>query len=183
MEDQEFKPGASEESVRTRTGKGWQEWFTILDEAGAQQMSHKEIVAFLNQNHEVEAWWQQTITVNYEQARGLRDKHQSSEGYQVSASKTLPVDLVELFNAWNDESLRQRWLSDVPMKVNKATPGKSMRISWKNGESKVDVYFTSKGAAKSSVQVQHSRLSDADEGEKMKAYWKEALGRLADLLK
>jgi hypothetical protein len=182
MADQEFKPSMSDNAVSNRTGRDWAEWFSILDEAGAPEMSHKEIVAFLNQNYEVALWWQQTITVEYEKSRGLRAKHQMPEGYQVSASKTFPVDMNTLFNAWNDESLRERWLPEAPIKVNKATPGKSMRISWKDGESKVDLYFTVKGEKKSAVQLQHSKLSDAEEGERMKGYWKEALGRLAEVL-
>jgi uncharacterized protein YndB with AHSA1/START domain len=182
MADQEFKPSMSGDAVRKRTGKDWLEWFSILDEAGAHEMSHKEIVAFLNQDHDVEPWWQQSITVEYEKARGLRAKHQAAEGYQVSASKTFPMDMETLFNAWADENLRERWLPEAPMMVNKATPGKSMRISWKDGESRVDVYFTAKGEKKSAVQLQHSKLRDAEEGEKMKSYWKEALGRLEDLI-
>jgi uncharacterized protein YndB with AHSA1/START domain len=182
MADQEYKPSMSDETVRSRTGKGWSEWFSILDEAGAKEKSHKEIVAVINQNYEVDLWWQQSITVEYEKARGLRDKGQAAEGYQVSASKTFPVDMETLFNAWNDPSLREGWLPDAPMMVNKATPGKSMRISWRDGESRVDVYFTAKGEKKSAVQLQHSKLSDAQEGERMKVYWKEALGRLAEIL-
>jgi hypothetical protein len=182
MTGQEFKPSTSDETVRTRTGKDWNEWLAILDEAGCQQKTHKEIVAFIGQNYEVDPWWQQTITVTYEQARGLREKHQATEGYQVSASKTFPAAVEVLFNAWNDESLREIWLPEAPLKVTKATPAKSMRISWKDNESRVEVYFSAKGEAKSSVQVQHNRLGDAEEGEKMKTYWREALNRLGEVV-
>jgi hypothetical protein len=52
----------SDEDVKAKTGKNWNEWFTILDKAGAKEMSHQEIVKFLNSKHEVGPWWQQTVT-------------------------------------------------------------------------------------------------------------------------
>ena len=32
----------ADERVREKTGKGWAEWFTLLDRAGAATMSHKQ---------------------------------------------------------------------------------------------------------------------------------------------
>jgi hypothetical protein len=81
-------PSMSDEAVKAKTGKNWNEWFTILDKAGAKEMSHQEIVKFLNSKHEVGPWWQQTVTVTYEQARGLREKHEKPGGYQISVSRT-----------------------------------------------------------------------------------------------
>jgi hypothetical protein len=63
-----IKPPTSDESVQNATGK-WDEWFAILDSAGGQGMTHKEIVACLVEHHQVGPWWQQSITVAYEQAR------------------------------------------------------------------------------------------------------------------
>lgn len=78
----------SDEAVQAKTGKNWEAWFKILDKAGAQKMNHKEIVAYLNQKHYVGPWWQQMVTVAYEQARGLREKHETATGY---SKKTPPV--------------------------------------------------------------------------------------------
>jgi len=41
----------------------------ILDKAGAKKMDHKQIVAYLSEQHQVGPWWQQMVTVGYEQAR------------------------------------------------------------------------------------------------------------------
>ena len=80
--------GVSDAAVQAKTGKGWQEWFALLDAAGARQMSHKEIAARLYDQLGCPDWWSQMVAVGYEQERGLREKHQTPAGYQVSASKT-----------------------------------------------------------------------------------------------
>ena len=36
-----------EDAVQARTGRNWQQWFSILDKAGAMKMSHKEMAKYL----------------------------------------------------------------------------------------------------------------------------------------
>lgn len=170
----------SDEAVRSKTGKDWSEWFAILDAAGAADMSHKEIVAYLNQEHGVGPWWQQMVTVTYEQERGLRDKHETAQGYQISRSKTIGAPVGSLYHAWQDEATRQRWLPDAPLTIRKATENKTLRITWGDGETSVDVYFYPKGEQKTQVTVQHNKLADAAAAEQMKAYWAEKLARLQE---
>ncbi len=182
VKEKQKSAGISDEAVRARTGKGWEEWFAILDAAGAVNMGHKEIVAYLVEHHEAPGWWQQMIAVTYEQARGLREKHETPSGYQVSASKTVGVPVAALFQAWQDEATCRQWLPDAPLTVRKATLNRSMRISWAGGQSNVDVNFYARGDARSQVAVEHSRLADSVAVERMRAYWTEALGRLKALL-
>jgi uncharacterized protein YndB with AHSA1/START domain len=173
--------GISSEAVKAKTGKTWAEWFAILDAAGAKKMSHKEIVAVLGEQQGVGDWWQQMLTVGYEQARGLREKHQKPEGYQVSASKTMAVPVEALFKAWHDARARKKWLAD-PITISKATPGKSLRLKWGDGRTSVDVNLYVKGETKSQVTVQHSKLKNAKEAAAMKKFWGEALNALKAIL-
>src|SRR5687768_7530326 len=99
-------PRMSDEAVKEKTGKTWKEWFAILDEAGAKKMNHQEIVKYLNTKQGVGPWWQQMVTVTYEQARGLREKHQKSDGYQISVSRTLNTSLSKLFRYVANEKSR-----------------------------------------------------------------------------
>lgn len=72
----------SDKAVKTKTGKDWRQWFSILDKAGARKMSHKEIAEYLYRRRGVpDCWWSQMVTVTYEQSRGLREKHQRADGY------------------------------------------------------------------------------------------------------
>jgi hypothetical protein len=178
----EMKPGISDEAVKAATGNDWASWFQILDEAGAQAMDHKAIVAYLVERENVGPWWQQMITVTYEQARGLREKHEKPSGYQISRSKTFTSQAERVYSAWKDERQRALWLPDPNFTIRTDSPNKSLRITWIDGFTSLDVNFYDKGSAKCQVTVQHSKLNDAVQAEAMKVYWGEALERLGHFL-
>ena len=71
----------SDDAVKAKTGKIWREWFSLLDKAGARTLDHKGIVAILSEQYSVGPWWQQMVTVEYERARGLREKHETAAGF------------------------------------------------------------------------------------------------------
>jgi uncharacterized protein YndB with AHSA1/START domain len=173
--------GIGSEAVERATGKGWQDWFAVLDKANATKLTHKEIAALLREKHNLSIWWSQTITVGYERERGMRKVHQQPEGFEISKSKTLPVSALEAFKAWNDKKAREKWLGEN-ITIRKATPGKSMRITWSDARTRVDVDFYDRGRNKCQVSVHHSRLSSAAQAEKMKKIWAAALISLADFL-
>lgn len=174
--------GTSDDVLKTRTGKTWEEWFAILDAAGAMDLEHPEIARHLSEQHGVPGWWTQKITGGYEQERKGRQKHQMPEGYQVSASKTINVPLDELYKAWSEAEARLQWLDEPEIQVRKATPQKSLRMTWIDGQSSLEVLFDAKGEQRSRVRLQHSKLPGPVEAEQMKAYWAEALNRLRVLL-
>jgi uncharacterized protein YndB with AHSA1/START domain len=176
--------GIGNEAVRAKTGRGWDEWFRLLDEARGSAMDHTRLAAYIHDELGCPGWWSQAVAVAYEQARGLRQKHQKPDGFEASVSRTLAVSLETLFEAWNDEEERRRWLGEAPLVVRKATPGKTMRVRWEEGGAwqRVDVHFSAKGPGKSSVTVQHGRLPEAADVERVKAFWSEALERLKGAL-
>jgi len=59
-----------------------------------------------------------------------------------------------------------------------AIANKSMRVTWIDGKNQPGDRLLSKGADKSQVVVQHSKLPDAKSSAKMKTYWRKALDRL-----
>jgi hypothetical protein len=174
--------GIGSEAVRAKTGKGWKEWFAILDRAGAAKMSHRDIANYIYKEKGCPGWWAQMVTVGYEQARGRREKYQKADGYAVSRSKTVGVPVRELFEAWSEAKTRRRWLDAASLMVRKATAPKSMRITWVDGKTSVEVNFYPKGARKSQVSVQHTKLADTKDVERKRAYWSERLEKLAGVL-
>jgi uncharacterized protein YndB with AHSA1/START domain len=174
-------PRMSDDAVKAKTGKAWAEWFKILDAAGAKRMTHQERVALLNQKHGVGPWWQQMVAVTYEQARGLRDKHQKPEGYEISVSRTIDALAGKAFKAWTDEKTRTKWLP-ANLTIRKATANKSLRMSWEDGKTSLSVSFLPKGAGKSQVVAQHGKLPNAKAAAKMKKFWSQALDRLKALI-
>lgn len=175
-------PRMSGAAVEAKTGKTWAEWFKVLDAAGAREMNHTAIATYLYDEQRVPGWWAQMVAVGYEQARGLRQKHERPEGFEISVSKTLGVPVTKAFASWEDAKMRRRWLKDADFAIRKATPHKSMRITWVDGKTNVNVDFYPKGDGKSQVVAQHSKLADARQAERMKKYWGEQLDRLKEVL-
>ncbi len=58
-----------------------------------------------------------------------------------------------------------------------------MRFDFRDGSTRVHAYFTAKGLAKASVQLQHERLPDSGTVEEVRAFWGERLARLAALFR
>jgi len=178
-----FKPPYSDDVVRANTGRAWDEWFALLDGWGAVERPHPEIARWLNEEHGVPGWWAQGVTVAYEQARGRRAPRQRRSGqFEVNASKTLAVPVERLYQAFADPAVRQRWLPGAAVEVRTARPGKSIRANWDDGSTRLVIAFTARGDVKSQVALAHERVPDAGTADKLKAFWRERMAALKELL-
>jgi hypothetical protein len=173
-------PRIGDVTVRERTGKSWEEWFALLDGEGAAERQHAAIARSLADEHGLSGWWAQSITVEYEQARGLREEHERPDGYQVGATKTIAVPVDEVWRAWEDETLRERWLPGAQVAVRTATKPKTMRLDWGEG-GRLAVYFDVSGE-QTRLAVQHEQLPDKEAAERWKAFWRDRVAALKDLL-
>lgn len=170
-------------ALRERTGRGQDEWFSLLDAWGATQRTHTEIARRLVEHHQVEGWWAQSITVAYEQARGMRAPGQKSDGYfTAGVSKTIAVSVDRLFEAFADAELRERWLPGAAVSVRTATAPKSFRADWLDDSTRIVVTFLPKGGAKALVALSHDKLTDAETAARMKAHWRDRLAALKQFL-
>jgi hypothetical protein len=168
----------ADDSVRSRTGRGWAEWFELLDAANAAELDHPGIVALLAEHPGVSGWWRQSIAVAYEQARGLRAPHEKTDGFEISASRTIGVPLATLYQAWSDPSLRAAWLEGDRLDVTSSRPERSLRGRWGDAEGRIDVGFAERGDRKSKVALNHGRLRTAEDAARFKSYWTDRLARL-----
>ena len=171
-------PRMSDIAVKAKTGKNWKDWFAVLDQAGARKMNHQEIVKLVSEKYDVGPWWQQMVTVSYEQARGLREKYQKPAGYQISVSRTVNAPVARLYKSFADARSRSSWLPEKGFVVRTKTADRSMRVSWNDNKTSLEINFYPKAADKTQVVVQHSKLPDAKSSAKMKTYWGKALDRL-----
>ncbi len=171
-----------DDAVKAATGRTWKQWFKILDGEEAATWSHRRIANFLYQQHEVPGWWAQMVTVGFEQARGLRAPHQTATGFTANRSATFEAPLARLYEAWDDPKVRDRWLDESDIEIRTSTPQKSMRITWSDGATRVEVNFNSKGEQRSMVQVQHHKLVDHNALEQAKRYWEARLSKLKSML-
>jgi pimeloyl-ACP methyl ester carboxylesterase len=172
----------SDEAIRRRTGRGWEEWFDLLDESDAAEWPHRETARWLREEVGIGGWDAQSVTVSYERARGLRAPGERPGGFSATAQRTVAVPVERLYEAFLDESQRARWLPDAELRERTATKPKSARFDWGDGDTRVVVGFTAQGEAKSTVAIEHERLADAEEAERMKAFWRGRLGTLRSQL-
>ncbi len=95
----------SEEAIRRRTGRGWEEWFGLLDAWGAADRTHTEIARWVASEHAVKGWDAQAITVSFERASGRRAVGQHVDGFSITVSKTVAVPVGRLYEAFVDASV------------------------------------------------------------------------------
>jgi hypothetical protein len=172
----------SDDAIRTKTGRGWEEWFDLLDDWGAAERPRSETVEWLAEAHGIEGWNAAAVTVNYQRARGLRAVGEHADGFTVTASKTIAVPVDRLYEAFVDDALRARWLPAARLRVRTASRPKSARFDWGDGSTRVIVAFVAKGEAKSAAALAHERLPDAREAERMKAFWRDGVAALKEQL-
>ena len=175
------KRAISDGSVAKATGQPTDHWFKVLDAFAKKQggHDHKTAAVFLHEQHAVPEWWCQMVTVLYERERGHRNKHQVSDGYSASVSRTINVPIAALYSAWMGRG-RAKWLPDE-FTVRKATENRSIRITWGDGTN-VEVMFYPKGEGKAQVTVQHGKLRSQATVGKIKKFWAARLDALRDLL-
>jgi uncharacterized protein YndB with AHSA1/START domain len=173
--------GMSDATIRARTGRTWREWVAVLDARDAHTWPHGQIARHVNEDHGIDGWWSQSVTVGYERIKGLREKGQRRGGaYETSKSRTFPVAVTSLYEAFTKPRMRAKWLPGVKLTVRKATP-RSIRITWEDATS-VEVWLTAKAPDKGVLQIQHSKLPDRAAASRMKEYWSERLDDLQRVL-
>lgn len=170
----------SDDAIREGSGRSWDEWVAVLDAWGAASKSHAEIARYVA-GLGVDGWWAQGVTVGYERIKGLRRAGQQRDGsYQGSASKTVPVSIERLFEAFVDDAARDRWFEPGTLTLRTSQPGKSARFD--SDEGIVAAWFTARGDDKASVQVQVEKLPSKEAADAFKALWKMRLADLATSL-
>ena len=201
-EDRKFS-GVSSEAVLAATGRGWDEWMDFLDGLGAAEMSHKEIVALAGGPGGLgNGWWQQSVAVGYEQARGLRVVGQTSGAdFQIGVQRTLPVTADVAWRLLVDGPGRDAWLGlTEPLEFRKGdryetaeghwgevrscVPGERLRLTWNHAAlerpSTLQIYLAPSGE-RTSVRFHQERLSSLEERELMRDHWRGVLAELARL--
>jgi hypothetical protein len=177
-QESEMAKKISDESVLKATGKSWKEWYSILNKAGAKKMEHKDIAEYLSSKQKVRDWWSQMVTVQYEQEIKGRKLHETTLGFQISKSKTLPFSISKIFNAVNSPSQRKLWLKDPSFQISSSTKNKSIRGKWIDGKTNIEFQFYPKDKTKTQLVVQHNKIKTSSEAEKIKRYWEKGIENL-----
>jgi hypothetical protein len=171
----------SDAAVKARTGKDWANWFRLLDRAGAVKMKHADIAQHLVDEHGLPGWWAQNVAVEYERARGLRERHETATGYSVAVTKTMATSLSALYSATANAAARRKWFPKGALEVSSQTKNKYFRGAWKK-TARLEVGFYPKGDGKAQIALQVRKLGKKADVEAERGSWKQALTRLQALL-
>ena len=181
---------AKERSVITdkvvvpKTGKTITEWFVILDEKGGKSLDAHGIyalIASIDCLKPLGEWNCGLLTTTYQWDRGLRQRGEKTDGFEISVSKTIAVPTAMLYAGWLDDGLRAKWLPDN-ITITKSTENKSVRVLWSDGATRLSVDLYPKGEDKSQMVVQHMKIPHSEMAAAMKEYWAERLNELKGIL-
>ena len=187
----------SDERVLAATGRGWDAWFALLDGAGARDLDHRALVALVADASEASFWWQQTVTVAYEKARGLRATvgETADAGFQVGVRRTLDLAADRAW-AWLVEGDgRALWLGSCPDfqpspgvaftcgdgstgEVRTVRPGRRVRVRRTSPDDAAPTTLQLTIVPKDErcvVALHHERLPDEAARTSMKRHWTDVL--------
>ena len=96
--------------------------------------------------------------------------------------KTIEVPVEELFEAFERDTIREKWLPDAELHLRTATAPVSARYDWGDGTTRLIVGFESLGPNRSKVALEHEKLPDGEVAERMKVWWRERVVDLKEML-
>lgn len=195
----------SDESVRKATGRTWREWEAALDDWGANDLSHKEIVALIGERAEVASeWWRQTVANGYEKLKGKRITGETEDaGFQIGVQRTTTLPLERAWSlltspegteAWLgagaeiafEQGERYRLADGTEGEVRVVRPNQHLRITWHPKgwprSSVIQVRVTPKGE-KTVISFHEEQLPGEKEREERRTFFKAALARIEELAK
>lgn len=188
-------PALDDASARAATGKTMAEWLVYLDQAGGLAQGRRELVSHLYSACRLDEWWATTLVVEYEKARGAREKDGLPKGYSICSTKTVAAPLAAVFAAFGEP----RWLGAGGRAefrdggrfetadgdrgcFLRLRAGKNIRIGWERADlapgSQVEVLFADKGQGKTGITLNHTRIQERRAADALRAGWAEALAAL-----
>ena len=184
----------SEKKFIEKTGYGFDHWFAVLDKFGGIKKGHTAAARHLYDDHGVDGWYAQGITVAYERARGVRVANQRCDGaFEVSVSKTIAGDAKTIIRVLTDP--RQRARLKAPDKTLLSALATALeapkskgfvvrpdglgryRYNW--GDTTVQFYMVPKPGNKISVVVTNMKMTSSTMVEERRVIWREMLNSLA----
>jgi hypothetical protein len=164
----------AEDTLREATGKGWEEWCDIIDAWPGKDDGHTAIATHLRDEHGVEGWWAQTITVGYERITGLRLPYQQPDGtFSAGKSRTVTADPGMLRAMLLDDGDRVDLFPGIDTQLRSRPTAKTLRVRIGPGTAQISIETLDDGRAK--VAIAHEKLPSPASVEEWKAYWSDWL--------
>lgn len=159
------------------TGVELATWVERLDAHGARDLDHTAIARHLVEEHGIDGWWAQGVTVADEQLIGRRVVGQSCEGtFSASASRTVPGDM-DTVQAALDAFLTAERRAELGIGEGSLSSTPTWRYWRAAGDdgSRVSLNITAKDgageSARSTLAVEHKGLDSAEARQVWKDAW------------
>jgi uncharacterized protein YndB with AHSA1/START domain len=186
------------DAAQAATGKTLSEWFAQIDAWGGAALGRREIGQRLLDGYTLDPWWVATLNIEYEAARGLKEKDGRAKGYTICATKSLKATPQACYDACASAAALDRWLGaghtldfrdggslanadGNRAQIRKLSPAKTIKLVWQQADAApdtpVEIKFASAGA-KTTVMITHERLQDRAAADGLRRAWGEALERL-----
>ncbi|UOY02543.1 SRPBCC domain-containing protein [Blastococcus sp. PRF04-17] len=190
--------------VREGTGRDWAEWLGVLDAAGARDWDHRGIVDFLEREHpDVPGWWQQSLAVAYERARGKRVTGRTAGALHVGAQRSVATSSAHLWKVL--VSRPDLWLGDgaavvfepgehyhvppgelwarVTGEIVVVKPGDRLRMSWQPEDwptpATLQIALTPTAPGRTRLNASLENLPDVQTRDVLRARMHDAMERVA----
>lgn len=161
------------------TGRSFDDWFDILDNAGAEKWPHWKIKRYLGGKRKNDEWWASVVSEAYEQARG---SNPARSVYSARATKTVYAKPKDVWTLIDNEDERRAWL-DIELEERSRQAQSTLYCELADG-SKVTISLRKNprvaGKKQSTlVTIRHSGLTNEASLDETKAFWRSALATLA----
>lgn len=171
------QPEHSNETILVATGRDWNEWCRLIDDGPGRNAEHGALVAYVIEEHGVEGWWAQSVTVGYERITGNRLPHQMADGtFTAGKTRTIDVDGDALREMLFDDEARADLFPGITTEMRSKPMAKVPRIAIGPGVAQISI--APKPGGRATVIIAHERLPEAADVELWKAYWTEWLTAL-----
>ena len=187
--------------VRSATGKAWKDWYRLLDDAGGPSAGRRAITEQLMKQHELEAWWAQTIAVEYERAKAVHERDGRPKGYSICVTKTIATTPERVFDAFGDANVLRQWFGEAKTDFNeggtfstadgnrgkytKVARPKTLRFVWEDDDpaaaSTVELKLMPNGK-KVGLVLNHERIQSRPHADGLRAAWVAAIEKLKQTL-
>ncbi|HVR33228.1 MAG TPA: hypothetical protein VMS74_11040 [Acidimicrobiia bacterium] len=164
------QPEMADAAVREATGRGWDEWCGLIDAWADDATGHSAVVSYLIDDHAVDGWWAQTVTVGWERITGRRLPYQRPDGtFAVSKSRTMQVHAADLRQMLLSDTDRVDLFPGFDTNLRSRPTTKTLRLGIGGGYALFDLAPVDDVRTK--VTVSHEGLTAASEVEGWRDYW------------
>lgn len=163
-------PGTDTEAVRERTGRDWDQWRTLIDAWPGHGDGHTAVARWLEQEHGVDGWWAQQVTVGWERITGRRLPNQLADGtFTASRSATRSLDADALRARLLDDAQRITLFPEVATELRSRPSSKNVRLGLPEGVA--ELTLVPKPDGRVAVTIQHLKLPSPEAVTRWKAFW------------